>query len=591
MTGSYFTRLPLTPPQIGMRDGHLENPENSAYSQAQIVWYAGEQVTEQIVVDAVARGIRDAESLLVRAGIDESGNWFQQFDPSEEIPTHRVDLSGEPDPVAAARELGNRELLRPLQICGPELPSRSFVLTLGSNSYAWLFIVHHMVIDGYGANLVRARIGEVLSALVAGVEIPASSLGHLADLVAAVPEPDPADQEFWKAHLDGAPEVISFADRVVPPAPLHAMIDVRTPHFVARVTETLDGANWAHVAVAAAISYASVILEDPAVVVGLPVTGRFTPQEKITPSQSMAALPLHLSVDHSATLPDLVQRFRSTFRDTRDHQRQAPHTLRAELPVAWRTGRIYGPMINVIPFEVPSAAGALETGLEVIGQGPIDDIAFTIVPAPEQGIRTKLLFNPNLYGPELREAHAERFGRWLAQIAERPDTLLADLICLTDTEARAHAALADTSADDEPQPLVWGSSCSVADLAAAAGEAAVSGVTVRSALGRPSVFGSPGRVTFHTPRGDQQTDLLVEVDEHGLRYRGTPSDRVVINGTRVELEAVRDAVRRDPRHSGAEITASARRITIRLDGRIDAVQRDEIADRVAKVTAAPVEVR
>ncbi|WP_440219705.1 condensation domain-containing protein [Dietzia sp. MNB45] len=592
MSETLSPRLPLTPAQAAMRDGHLQDPQSSAYSQAQIVWYSGENLTEEVLVEAFNRGLRECETLLLKCGVDESGNWYQQFDPAEEIPMTRIDLTGEGDPRAAALTIADREIRRALQISGPELPFRSYLFVLGEHSFGWLLVCHHVVIDGYGANLLRSRVGEILDALVNGNDVPDCRFGRIAEMIAVVPEPDPADLEFWRQHLEGAPEVISFADRVVPPAPLHSMIDVLTPDFVARVAETLDGVNWAHVAAAAAIGYVSVLVENPTVVVGLPVTGRFAPEEKITPSQSMGALPLHLTVDHSAPLPELVRLFQTTFRSTRNHQRQAPHTLRAELPVAWRTGRIYGPMINVIPFEVPSTAGSLESGLEVIDQGPIDDLAMTMIPGPDNGIRTKFLFNPDLYGPQARQEHADRLGRWLEQIVENTSAILADLVCLTEDEEKFHSELEATAAAGEPSPLGWREPCTVADLAAAAGVAGASGISVRSALGRPSVIGSPGRVTLHSPRGEHRTDLLVALRRDGaIEYRGKSSDRVAVNGSWVELEGVRNALARDARCAGAEISVSERRITVRLGRDSGGVDRADVSRLIGEVTAAPVVVR
>lgn len=591
MTDTSLLRLPLLPSQTGMRDGHLQDPENSAYSVAQIVWFAGDELNEEMVTAAVEIGVRDTRSLLLRSGIDNEGNWYQELDPHAEIPVHRVDLSAEPDPKAAARELAYREVRRALPISGPELPFRSFVLTLGDTSFAWFGTCHHMFIDGYGATLLRARVGQALGALAASQDVPPSPLGDIVDLVKASPAPDPADLQFWRSHLEGAPEVISFADTVAPPAPLYEMLDFRTPHFVSRVAAVLPDVNWAHVAAAAAIAYISVTLENPGAVIGLPVTGRFTAEEKSTPSQSMGALPLHLTVDHDGTLPDLVTVFRDTVRSTKNHQRQSPDALRAELPTAWRTGRIYGPMVNVIPFEMPSMAGELETGLEVISHGPCDDISFTITPSTDEGIRTELLFNPGIYGPAVRTQHAERFGRWLDQVSAQPDAPLADLICLTPAEEGAHGDLGRTPAVGTARPLTWGAPCTVADLAAAAGLTEVSGISVLSELGRPSMFGQPGQVVFHTSSGDSASDLLVALDDRALLYRGTRSERVIVNGMHVELEAVRSAIARDSRYDDAEVTTSGRRITVRLGVDCAPEDRAGITARIAEVTAAPVVVR
>lgn len=591
MTSSDPTRFPLLPSQTGMRDGHLQDPDNAAYTVSQIVWFSGDELTEQMIVDATVRALHDTDALMMRADVDADGMWFQESRQGEDIPTHRVDLSDAEDPVQAARDLAFREVRRALQISGPEFPFRSFVLTLGDHSYGWFGVCHHMFVDGYGASLLRARVGQILGSLAAGDDVPDSPLGSFADLVARVPEQDPADLRFWKEHLEGAPDVISFSDRVAPPAPLYEMLDFRTPRFASRVAEVLEGVNWAHVAASAAIAYVSVVVEDPGVVVGLPITGRFTAEEKMTPSQSMGALPLHLRVDHGASLPDLVQTFRDTVRSTKRHQRQAPDTLRAELPTAWRTGRMYGPMVNVIPFEMPSMAGHLETGLEVISHGPCDDVSFTITPSDEDGVRTELLFNPSLYGPVQRRAHTDRFERWLQQVADHPDAALSDLICLTPDEERMHARLEVTPADGEAAPLVWGTPCSVADLAAAAGVHSATGLTLRSALGRPSLLGAPGRVVLRTADGPRETDLLAALTEVGMEYRGKAADRVVVNGIHVELAAVRDAVTKGGLHSGAEVSASARRITVRLGDGSGEAEREAVAQRLAGVTSAHVTVR
>lgn len=591
MNSSSPTRYPLLPSQTGMRDGHLQDPDNAAYTVSQIVWFAGDELTEQMVVDATVRALRDTDALMMRADVDENGDWYQESRAGDDIPTHRLDLSGTEDPAATARELAFREVRRALQISGPEFPFRSFVLTLDEHSFAWFGVCHHMFVDGYGATLLRARVGQVLGALAAGQEIPESPLGSFDDLVAQVPAPDPADTEFWKSHLVGAPEVVSFVDRVAMPAPLYEMIDFRTPRFAARVAETLESVNWAHVAAAASIAYVSVITEEPAVVVGLPVTGRFTAEEKMTPSQSMGALPLHLRVRHEGTLPELVQVFRDTVRTTKNHQRQAPDALRAELPTVWRTGRMYGPIVNIIPFEMPSMAGDLETGLEVISHGPCDDVSFTITPSGTDGVRTELLFNPTLYGPEQHRAHAERFERWMDQVSETPDAPLASLVCLTEAEERRHEEMRAIAAEGEGRPLTWGAPCTVADLAAEADVTDVIGIRLLSAIGRPAVFGAPGEVVLLTPSGEVRTELLAAPDADGLTYRGVAADRVVVNGSHVELQAVRDAVARDSRFSDAEVSSSARRITVRLDPEATAADREEATGRIAQVTGVPATVR
>lgn len=598
MTNSRTRLLPLLPSQTGMLAGHLQDPSGTAYSEAQIVFYAAEGLTEDMVRTALRTMVDELDSVNAVAEEGEDGIWrIRLLDPATHpIPITRIDVSGEEDPEAAARARVLADLRVPLDVTGPEAPVRVFHLILGEGSHAWSITVNHLFIDGYGGTLSRVRFAAIIDALLAGDPIPPSPFGRYADLVAAVPPADPRDLEFWKKHLDGAPEVLSPSRTVVPPAPMYARHDVRVPGFIARFAAEAPDLNWAFAAGAAAAAYIAALTEEDATVLGFPFAGRFTPGEKMTPSQSMVSLPLHVPVDPEGSTLDLARVFGATVRSTRAHQRQASHELRAAIPAALRTGRIHGPTVNVIPFEMP-APSPHETGWDVVGYGPCDDMMLITTSDSAGGILTKFLFNPVLHPAGERALHAERLARWMRAVTEHPDVPIRRSCCLTETEEYRHEELRTTAATRPPRTPAWGEPCTVADLAAAAGVEGVRGISLVTVGGRPPVFGAPGRVTFHTGDGDRESDLLAAITPSSLTYRGPASERVVVAGVRVELQGVRAAVREAASGGSVEATveasveATSRRLTVHLGEGADAETRERVAARLPALVGVPVSVR
>lgn len=595
-------RYPLLPPARVMLDGYLNASNSGAYLQGQLVFYQGADLRFDHLVAAAQLMTEEAEALRMYAERGEDGEWSViECPPDPQVNTAQYDFSSKPDPDEAVREFSRAALRAGRTITDPAPQVSNYCFHLGEDRAALLSICHHVFVDGYGGLLARTRVGELLAAWQKGEPSPPRSFGRFADLVAESEEPDPAGIEFWAQMLDGAPTAVSMASRTAQPAPLYEELDLYNETFLGDLRAFDENIKWPHFAAAACIAYTSAIVDDTDVVTGFPVANRTSMQEKITPAQAMASLPLRVEADPDAAFTECAATVRAAISATRPYQRQPAEKIRAAVPQAFRTGRLYGPTVNIIPFFAPGDAGTLRTEAEVIGQGPVDDLMFVVEPWESAGIRIKLLFNPALYDAATRALHAERFDGWVRQIQAAPTTALRELECLTSEERRRHDELAHATADEGGRAELadtWGELVGPGDYAAAAGVEATElrGLSVRTRLGRPAPFGRSGQVIVLTSAGEVATGFRAEVTATGLRTRGREDERSVVAGNWVELGELRralsplaDRLEFDP--SDITFAPTSRRIAVTLPETADDAAREAAKAALDEATGSPVRVR
>lgn len=711
-------RVPLLASQHGMLAGQLQQPDNPAYTVAHAIFFRGSGLTPQAIMQALPQHHTGDHCANFHAEQDPAtGHWWNV--PVPERLRHDVsyvDLSREADPVAATRELALRQALQPLGVLGPGPGRRDCIVKLAdptggpsadelasiaglrvstpdelygagtpahgaglsgaarpvvsadqpvaysphAPSYALITAFHHMLMDGYGATVMRMKVVELVAAASAGRPLPSPTTGSFRALAEAAVQPAEEDLRFWTEHMEGAPLRQGFADRPAPPAPRYHHAAVPLPGFRSQWAASAGGSggssdgsggtppgtqptnrpsSWAHAAAAGAASYVSALVDTPDVVVGFPVVGRSTPIEKATPSQSMSVLPLRVRVDAHASSTETTSSFLATVQETKPHQKIPGDYLRARLPIAFRTGRIYGPIVNVIPYHGALDGGHLRVSYDIIAYGPIEDIAFLVVPGADEGVSVEVLANPALYSAAEAHRHAERLARWLGQVAATPGEPITQLVALTAQEERAHRALARCGAAGADGRVLGdadcGRACTPGDLVRTAlgHQAHVAGLALRTELGRSTIFGAAGEVVLLDREGTEtRTGLLaalVPVTEApgeaveaparetapatgdqpdldaaprpdraahpatALVFHGRSDERVEIAGIRVELGGLRRLLDAAQPGLGAASTlqVSARRLSVTLPADTPEDVRTRVTRDVKGYSRAAIKLR
>lgn len=215
------------------------------------------------------------------------------------------DLSSEADPVAAAEAWMHTEGRRPIDLChGPFFAFALF--KAAPEEFLWYVRYHHLMMDGFGAQLIARRVADVYSAIDAGSNVDFRPLGSLAALV----EEDAAyraskrfelDRQFWLKSMSDCPEPPSLSNRTSPVSTQFPSLNQTAYLPSATVVQLQQLARRMHTTVAQVATAAIAIFihrltgaED--VVLGQFLTARMTATSKQTPAMVTNVLPLRLAI-------------------------------------------------------------------------------------------------------------------------------------------------------------------------------------------------------------------------------------------------------------------------------------------------------
>ncbi|MGX1799529.1 condensation domain-containing protein, partial [Streptomyces albidoflavus] len=220
MSGNEDDRRPLSGAQEGLWFAHRLAPGTAAYNTGEYVEIHG-PVDTTVFETALRRTVREADTFALRFLDTPDGPRAVRDGEPDEMPVHRVDVSGEADPASAAEEWIRRDLATPVDVVAGPLFSHA-LLTLAPDRFIWFLRAHHILLDGYGYKLVARRLADTYTALAAGEEPPPAgfeSADRLAAEEAAYLGSDrrQRDRAYWTERLAGLPEPVRLTDRTAPP--------------------------------------------------------------------------------------------------------------------------------------------------------------------------------------------------------------------------------------------------------------------------------------------------------------------------------------------------------------------------------------
>ncbi|GAB3135056.1 hypothetical protein GCM10027289_28040 [Tsukamurella serpentis] len=304
---------------------------------------------------------------------------------------------------------------------GPPLPLdgsalfRAMIAKVGPTQRVVLH-AHHAVLDGYGVTLVFRRIHQRYTAALGGSPLPLRRLGDLDEVAAGAATLRAPDLAFWGRAIDGVAalgEEISFG-----PAPARPAERPLRHRIVVDVGDSLARAAWPSEAAATVAAYTVGHLGTRTARIGVVAALRRTPAERTTPMQWMAALPTRVDISADTTPARAGEQVRHWLDEAalRVAAGERPEQLMTDVPAAWRTGRLYGPTVNVLPY-----AGSTPWSLDVLAWGPVTDCLINILRRRDGELTVDGAFHPDLYSPQQAAEHIDAIGELLAAALPRPD--------------------------------------------------------------------------------------------------------------------------------------------------------------------------
>ncbi|WIN00204.1 amino acid adenylation domain-containing protein [Actinoplanes oblitus] len=426
---------PLNAAQRGVWYAQRIDPGNPVHNMAGYLEIRG-PVDVAALSAAVTALVREDETARLRF-TEADGAPAQYLAAAAEFIPEIHDVSGEPDPHAAALRIMRADLDRPVDLEHDRLFTYQ-IHRLGPEHFLWYGRAHHLILDGYSATIQRRRTAELYTALVTGADVGTP----LGSFTAVLDEQEryarsPArqrDAAYWRRSMADA----------VPPAPRG-----RPEHRVVRRVTRVDeeglarlrgfadraGVTWQQALIAVTVLHRRVWTGNDHVVLGLPLPGRLDAHAIRTPGMTANVMPLSCRVDPAESTAQLAARVAREALRAQWHQRYDAADLRRDLGWTADQGRDFGPMINFVLGDehddfagLPALYHLLSTG------GTVADVALTVTHHPEGGLRIDVSTDTAYEKALDLDAYQRTFHRVLADVTGRPDAPVAEIGALDTAE-------------------------------------------------------------------------------------------------------------------------------------------------------------
>ncbi|MBY7700616.1 enterobactin synthase subunit F [Vibrio harveyi] len=409
--------LPLTDAQAGIWFAQLRDPENPIYKTGEYLVIEGE-VDEPCFVEAVKTAIYEVDSLHAKFVTTTEGP--RMVIDRQTWQVERIDFSQHVKPLDAAVTWMKDQLKQPVDLEQGPLFIMA-LLKLSDDQYVWFLSLHHIAIDGYSMSLVAGRVAHVYGQLVKGEHFEKL---EFADQQALLKEDDDykASEKYQKdrafylqryadhsdtVNLAGKPTVTS--DHFLRLKGAMAASDFQRMESLAKQCRT----HWYSVLIASIAAYVHRMTRSNEVVIGVPLMGRLGSVAIQTPAMRVNILPVRVSFESGLDIKTLVKQVNQEFASVRRHQSYRYEELHRELNLVKDHRNLFGPLVNIMPFEYEHKFGDLTSKAHNLSAGPVDDISFYCYELAGQ-LHIDMDANPELYSEKEIHEHQQRLFHFMS---------------------------------------------------------------------------------------------------------------------------------------------------------------------------------
>ena len=429
MSNSVTKHQPLTGAQSGIWYGQQMDPENPIYNTGEYI-----EITAPLdfvcFEKALRQAVEESESLHVRFGEDIDGPW-QMIGTKREFQLHFIDVSAESDPRGVAESWMRADLKKPLDL-KRDLLFNQALFKISQDRYFWYQRIHHIAADAYGFSLIAQRVAKIYTSLVTEQPLTEEALDALQPVLDENQSYHESkqyelDRQFWMNRFSDHPEVVSLGE----PAP--KMSNRFTQHTDYLSIDALDRlkqtarhhrGSWYEMIIASMAIYMHRLTGTNDVVLSLPMMCRMGTSAVRVPAMVMNLLPLHLSLRPDMTFVELFEQVKQEMREVRKHQYYRHETLRRDLKLLGVNQRLFGPQINMMPFDYALNFAGNRGITHKLSTGPVDDLSLNIYDQHDgNGVRVDLDANPDVYSDQAVARHLRRLLHVIENVSKLDENL------------------------------------------------------------------------------------------------------------------------------------------------------------------------
>jgi hypothetical protein len=426
---------PLSGAQEGLWYAGRLAPDSAAYNTAEAVEIHGALDTG-LFEKALRRTVGEADTFALRFLDTDDGPRCHRAPDADDWALRRIDVSDADGPEDAAWEWIRTDLATPADLDKGPLFSHT-LLTLAPDRHLWLLRAHHILLDGYSYKLLGRRLADTYNALAEerepapAVFAPVSRL-RTEEAAYLASESRARDRAYWSRRLAGLPEPARLTRRTAAPA---APFLRRTAELESADAQALAdaaarlGVTRTDLLTAAVAVYLHRMTGADDLVLGMATMSRLGSAALRTPGTASDVLPLRVAADPGTAVADLVRAVAGEVLQLRRHQRYRGEFIRRDLNLLGTGRRLYGPVLNIVPFTESLDFGGHPAIWHHLSGGAVDDLQITVRPGTRPGgLWLALDANPALYDEDELALHRDRFLALLRRLAQAaPTTPVGDL--------------------------------------------------------------------------------------------------------------------------------------------------------------------
>ncbi|GEE00597.1 hypothetical protein nbrc107696_10430 [Gordonia spumicola] len=421
MTGEGL--LPLTAAQRGVAAALEIWPGSNGYRLAEHIDLTGDVDPHRwaaAVTEMVSR-VPAQRCVLVRT----SDGPRQRIEAADRVPVRVVDLSDADDPEAAADAAIAADLAVHVDpYAGVTTAHTVFVLEVGR--VRWYHRAHHVALDGYGIALCATEAARAYR----GEPGPVDPLGDYTALLAydaayTGTERSAADRDHWHRQLGSTvPAPIGSAHSH---SGEHGAVQRAGRRAAEWPAVPAGGNSYTELAVAAVAVHASRRTRRRDVTLGLPVMNRLGSIAARVPGMVLNLAAVTVRVEDAITVDSLIAEVRRGLVHATRHGRYRHEDLRRELDRVGGGRTLFGPTVNVMPFDYDLRLPGVTVRADNLAAGPVEDIAFQVYLRDGTG-QVFADVDPARHQPGAADEHAEAIISLVAAMAAQPNTPIGELM-------------------------------------------------------------------------------------------------------------------------------------------------------------------
>ncbi len=425
--GDLTTGVQLTQAQHGIWSGQQLNKSSSQYNAADAI-----EIKTGLDINIFEKALKQVldEATALHICFKETDNEVRQYLYDKKWTLQKIDFGDCEEPIVEAFNWMQSELKT--VVCLEKGPLfKQALLKITEDHYIWYYRIHHIACDGYAFALLSQRVSDVYNGML--TEDNAGRLGKpFADYYKIIEEDKKylesekyiKNRNFWIDHLEGMKTPVSLSDSFAPiqESSLRKSYEIGESDFqtIKELSEKFK-CNWSDFILA--LVYTVIFEKTGAseIVLGMPIMGRMGSPALRIPAMVMNIIPLRLNIAKSNNFSELVLSVSALLKETRPHQKYRYEQLRRDLKIMGGGKRLYGPVVNIMPFERNLTFGETKASIQNLSAGPVEDISFGFVLLDDGGLHFELDANPARYGTQDLDQLQSHFFSILRHIQSNGD--------------------------------------------------------------------------------------------------------------------------------------------------------------------------